>query len=407
MTGFSKLKVLDFTGELGPYTGKMYAGLGANVILVEPITGSPLRRIGPFYKNEPGTETGLPHLYFNAGKRGLALDLAHAQGRQLFRDLCTRADLLIESCAPGYLDGMGLSYEVLRKDNPKLVQTSITPFGHSGPLSGAVGSDLTCAALSGFLHLAGIDNDKPVRAPDNQSYRMAEAYASVGSSIALYGAQRTGQGQFVDVACVEACAMALESSPQLWDLEGKIRRGRGREAASGSIHPCGDGYIVLLAIVTNSKASWDAFVNWMRDEDAENWTTFANDKWLDSGYRASQEGYEIFCRIFEKYAATRTKLQLYETGQKHNVAISPVSNGRDLLENPQLNHRGFWQRVRNEALGGDVVYPGAPYEFGEMQWRFGSNAPRLGEHTSEILRELAYSPSDVGEFKKMGAIYAE
>lgn len=72
---------------------------------------------------------------------------------------------------------MGLSYEVLRKDNPKLVQTSITPFGHSGPLSGAVGADLICAALSGFLHLAGIDNDKPVCAPDNQSYRMAEAYA--------------------------------------------------------------------------------------------------------------------------------------------------------------------------------------------------------------------------------------
>jgi len=236
---------------------------------------------------------------------------------------------------------------------------------------------------------------------------MAEAYASAGSAIALYGAQRTGQGQFVDVACIEASAMALESSPQLWDLEGKIRRGRGREAASGSIHPCADGYVVLLAIVTNSKASWDAFVNWMRDEDAENWTTFANDKWLDSGYRASQEGYETFCRIFEKYAATRTKLQLYETGQKHNIAISPVSNGRDLLENPQLSHRGFWQRVRNETLDGDVVYPGAPYEFGEMQWRFGRNAPRLGEHTSEILRELAYSPSDVGEFKKMGAIYAE
>lgn len=405
--GFSELKVLDFTGELGPYTGKMFAGLGASVILVEPISGSRLRRVGPFFQNRPGQDTSLPHLYFNGGKRSLALNLAGEHGRWIFRDLCTRVDLLIESAAPGYLDGLGLSYEVLSKDNKKLVQTSITPFGRSGPLSGCVASDITCAALSGFLHLAGVDDDKPVRAPDNQSYRMAEAYAAVGSAIALYDARRTGQGQVVDVACVEACAMALESSPQHWDLEGKIRRGRGREAANGSIHPCKDGFIVLAAIVGNSRGSWEAFINWMRAEDADEWMTFQDEKWLDSRYRASPEGFDTFCRIFERYASKCTKSHLYETGQTHKVAISPLSNGKDLLENRQLNHRRFWQRIPNDRLGADITYPGAPYEFSEMKWRFGTNAPGLGQHTFEILQEIGFSDSDAREYQRLGIIHAQ
>jgi len=185
------------------------------------------------------------------------------------------------------------------------------------------------------------------------------------------------------------------------------RRGRGQEAANGSIHPCADGFIVLVAIVGNSKASWDAFVNWMRNEDVEGAMEYSSDKWLESSYRSSKDGYAAFCRIFEPYAATRPKLYLYETGQRYNVAISPVSNGRDLMENPHLSHRGFWQHIQNEALGGNVVYPGAPYEFGELQWRFGRNAPRLGEHTSEILRELGHSALEIDAFSKSGAMYAE
>ena len=404
---FSELKVLDVTGEIGPYTAKMYADLGADVIHLEPLSGDPLRRIGPFYKTTPGSEAGLPYFYFNAGKRGGALDLAHERGRRIFRELCARADLLIESCVPGYLDGLGLSHAELSRENPKLVQTSITPFGRSGPFSQFPGSDLTCAALSGFLYLAGIGNDKPVRAPDNQSYRMAEAYAAAGSAIALYRSRRTGTGQLVDVACVEACAMALESSAQQWDLEGKVRRGRGREAGSASIHPCGDGYVVLVAILTDSKPSWEAFVGWMKGEGVEDWEVFEDDKWLESAYRASNDGYMTFCNIFERYSTKTSKLYIYETAQRYKVAVSPVSTGRDLLDNKQLSYLDFWKSVQNDALDGHLVYPGAPYEFGELLWKIRRNAPRFGEHTHEVLQELGYSPSHIDELEKSGAIYAE
>lgn len=404
---FSRLKVVDFTGELGPYAAKLFASVGADVIHVEPLNGDPLRQTGPFYKNLRTPNSSLTFNYYNTGKRGIALSLEHDAGKQAFLNLCSSADLLLESCVPGYLQRHGLAYEDLSRSNSRLVHTSITPFGHTGPSAGHVGSDLTCAAMSGFLYLAGLDHEKPVRTPDSQTYRMAEAYAAVGSAIALYHAKRTGHGQFVDVACIEAAAGALENATQFWDLEGKIRRGRGREAGTATIHPCADGYVAVVAIMGRNKLMWEPFVKWMRDEGVEEWEVFDHDKWIESSYRESKEGYETFCRVFERYAAQHDKRYLYETGQRFSVAITPVSNGKDLLENPQLLYRGYWKTARNEVLGGDLVYPGAPYEFGEIEWSLGRNAPRFGEHSSDILVELGYSQQDIDRLVKTGAVYAE
>ena len=101
------------------------------------------------------------------------------------------------------------------------------------------------------------------------------------------------------------------------------------------------------------------------------------------------------------------KRYLYETGQRFNVAITPVSNGKDLLENPQLLYRRYWKTARNEALGDDLLYPGAPYEFGDIEWSLGRNAPRFGEHSCEILAEHGYSEQDIECLVKAGAVYAE
>lgn len=406
-TCFSTLKVIDFTGELGPYAGKMYAGLGADVIHVEPLSGDPLRMRGPFVGGEPQKEASLQYLYYNTGKRGIALDLATERGRDVFRRMCSGADLLLESCTPGYLESIDLSYAALSRANPKLVHTSITLFGHSGPRAGQLGSDLTCSALSGFLYLGGVNGDKPVRAPDNQAYRMAEAYAAVGSSIALFNARRTGQGQFVDVACLEAQAMALENAAQCWDLQGVIRRGRGREAGSATLHPCADGYIALVAIIGRDQGSWACFVDWMRSENVPGWQAFDDERWIDAAYRASEEGYATFCRVVEGYTRSRCKAELYETGQRYKVAVTPVSDGHDLLDNPQLKHRAFWKTLHNEAVGAAVTYPGAPYEFGALEWRLGGNAPRFGQHTREVLRESGYSDAQIDTMITAGAVYAQ
>jgi len=401
----SGVKVLDFTGELGPYAAKLYAGLGADVIHLESPAGDPLRKLGPFYKNKPGSDSSLEFLYYNAGKRGMAIDITRDAGKDIFLKLCADADLLFESFAPGYLDKLGLSYDRLSALNPKLVQTSITPFGSFGPYKDLPGSDLTTSAMGGFLFLAGVGNEKPVRVSDNQAYRMAEAYAAVGGSIGLFFAQKTGVGQFVDVCCMEAVGMALENAAQFWDLEGINRRGRGAEAASATVHPTKDGYVALVAIVGKNKAMWQPFVKWMKEDKVEEWEVFDDDKWISPDYRSSKEGYETFCRIFERYTRQHDKLTIYERGQANRVAISPVSNGKDLLENPQLQYREFFKTIHHENLGGDVTYPGAPYEFGKLTWRLGNAAPTLGQHTAEIMKSLGYPPSEIDTLAKEGIIY--
>ncbi|BBO86006.1 CoA transferase [Desulfosarcina ovata subsp. sediminis] len=404
-TSLSGIKVLDFTGELGAYASKLYAGLGAEVIHLESPAGDPLRKCGPFYKNQPGSDSSLQFLYYNAGKRGMVVDITQTAGKDIFLKLCADADLLFESFAPGYLEGLGLSYDRLSAVNPRLIQTAITPFGSFGPYKDFPGSDLTCSAMGGFLFLAGIDNDKPVRACDDQSYRMAEAYAAVGSSIALLFAQKGGVGQFVDVSCMESVGMALENAAQYWDLEGKNRRGRGTEAGSATVHPCKDGFFAIVAIMGRNRVMWEPFLQWMKEENIEEWEVFADDCWIDPGYRESSEGYETFCRIFERFTMQHDKQTLYEKGQAHRVALTPVSNGKDLLENPQLRFRDFWKTLQHDNLGGEVVYPGAPYEFGELEWRLGKPAPTFGQHTAEIMREIGYSESEISALAKGGIIY--
>ncbi len=402
----SDVKVLDFTGELGPYASKLYAGLGAEVIHLEPITGDPLRKKGPFYKGEKNNiEASLQFLYYNGNKKSLVVDLHREEGRNIFLRLISKIDIFMESCVPGYLTNLGLSYENLKEINPKLVQTSITPYGSVGPYKDYPGSDLTCSAMGGFLYLAGIDNEKPVRACDDQAYRMAESYAAVGSSIALLHAKRTGEGQFVDVSAMESVGMALENAAQYWDLEGSIRRGRGKEAGSATVHPCKDGFIAIVAIMGKNKIMWEPFVKWMKDENVEDWQVFEDPRWIEPSYRRSDEGYSTFCRIFHNFTMKHDKLSLYERGQANRIALSPVSNGKDLLENPQLKHRNFWQTIEHENLGGEITFPGAPYEFGELDWRFGFPAPKFGEHTAQILESLNYNKDEIAVFSKEGIVH--
>lgn len=400
----SDIRVIDFTGELGPYAAKLYAGLGADVIHVEPIGGDPLRTIGPFYKNKVGRERSLQFLYYNAGKRGMALDLKKEEGMEIFAKLCATADVLLESTVPRYMDSLGLSYDTLSAFNPKLVQTSITPFGSFGPFCENPGSDLVCSALGGFLILAGVGGEKPVRASDNQSYRMAEAYAAVGSALAVFFAKQTGVGQFVDVSCMEAVGMALENAAQYWDLEGVNRRGR-KSAGEGSVHPCKDGFVVLAAIMGKNKVMWEPFVQWMKSENVEEWELLDDDKWIEPAYRLSDEGRETLCRVFERYTMQHDKLYIYEAGQAARVAISPVSNGKDLLENPQLKALDFWETIKHENLEGEVTYPGAPYELGNMRWRLGNPAPTYGQHTEEILSELGYAKDEIKSLSTKEVIY--
>lgn len=162
--------------------------------------------------------------------------------------------------------------------------------------------------------------------------------------------------------------------------------------------------MVIVAIMGKNKGMWNYFVQWMKDEGVEEAEVFEDSKWIDHRYRESAEAYKLYCRIFEKFTMKHTKKYICDSGQAHRVAISPVSNGKDLLENPQLNYLDFWKRLKQPSLEGEVVCPGPPYEFGNIEWRIG-NAPTFGQHTAEVLGECGYSLDAIDALDKEGAVY--
>jgi len=398
------IRVLELAGEVGSYSGKLFADLGADVIHIEPPEGDPTRMKQPYYLDNPNLEGSLHYQYFNTNKRGMVLDITTAEGREIFLKLVKTADILIENKPPGYLDKLGLGYSQLSAVNPKLVHTSITPYGQNGPYKNYPQSDLACMAMGGFLYLAGHVDQKPSRAYGDQAYMMSSLYAAMGSIIALYHAEATGEGQFVDVSMQECVATALENAVQYYDLEGIIRRSSGGSEAGYGPYPCKDGYVFVIAAMGKNRYLWDPLVDWLVEEKVEGAEILKSDEWLDPTYRQKEEAKKTFKRIVEPFLLKNNKLYLYEESQRRRCCVFPVSDPKDVYENPQLRYRKYFKTLYHEALGGEIHYPGAPYEISDIPWQLEKPAPVFGQHTKVILEELGYAPDQIESLKERGVV---
>jgi benzylsuccinate CoA-transferase BbsE subunit len=198
-------RVLDLTDGLGSFCTKLLADFGADVIKVEPPEGAASRRQGPF---RPGGFTSDDSLYFafyNTNKRSLTLNLGDAQGQELFRKLVERSDALVEDKSLGEVRRSGIEYKVLKAINPRLVMTSISPYGRSGPWSQYLADDLTVMAASGYLHITGEPDEKPILLGNAQSHFPGSQFASVVTLAALFHRDNvSGRGQWLDVSAMES-----------------------------------------------------------------------------------------------------------------------------------------------------------------------------------------------------------
>ena len=196
----------------GPMCGKMFADMGAEVIKLEPPgAGDAMRAHPPFPGDIPHPEKSGPFLYLNTSKKSLTLDPATPTGAEVFRKPIARADVLIENHPPGYLDSIGLGYEALHALNPRLIVTSITPFGQTGPYRDWKGTDLIefAMSLTGYNTPTMIDDaerENPLRAPGHQAEMMGATAAAAASMFAVFHRDHTGEGQWIDVPCWQAIA---------------------------------------------------------------------------------------------------------------------------------------------------------------------------------------------------------
>lgn len=404
-------RALDLADEKGFLAGKILGDLGADVIKIEPPSGDPARNIGPFYHDIPDPEKSLYWFAFNANKRGITLNIETIDGQELLKKLVKTADVLIESFPPSYMVGVGLGYSVLSKINPRIVMTSITPFGSSGPYCNYKGSDAILMALGGLTYISGNPDHPPVRISSPQAYLHSGAYAAVGSMMALYHQQMCGKGQQVDVSIQECCEWASYFTPEWWDMQKVVFKRQGMWRNFGptrlrTVYPCKDGYVScwILAGPVGGRGR-KALVKWMDNEGM-------SDDWLNQfdfdAWDAATTTQEICNRIAEtvgRFLLTKTKDELFDFARRVDLFLAPFNSVKDLRENPHSKARGFWAELHHPELGSTINYPGQFIRLSESPITINRRAPLIGEHNKEIYQgELGLTSEDLVRLKEAGAI---
>ena len=400
------VRVLDLSGPMGVYCGKMFADLGADVILVEPPCGTALRREPPFIDAHPGMERSLTYAYLNTSKRGITLDLDTPSGQALFRSLAATADLVIETETPGVMARRGLDYAALSAIKPSLVLASITAFGQSGPYAQYEGQDLVALALGGLLYLGGYPDVAPTRVYGNQAFMCANMYGAVAAMIAVLEAEQSGQGQHVDVSMQECVVMGIENAAQFYDLEGTVRKrtaGDGRFAGHGMFE-CRDGYVYMLAGGIGENRFWGRTVKWLMDENVEGAERLQAPEWTDLDFLRTADAKRTFKEIFTRWSRTKTKGEIFHEGQRRHLPIAAVNSPADVLENRQLQYRGYFVGLEHPLRDQPMIAPGAPYRLSESPWRIQRPAPRLGEHNAEVYEGIDVDRAALARLHSAGVV---
>jgi len=380
--------VLEIADCRGEYCGKLLADLGADVIKIEAPeagTAASTRRLAPFYRNEPHEDGSLSFLYLNANKRSMALDLESADGVDVFERLAASADVVVVSDRRQL---GGVDTDRLSAAYPQLVVTYITDYGLTGPWSGYLGSDLTAHALGGSAVCIGRPDDPPVTLPARQAFTMASAYAAASSLAALHHAQETGCGQLIDISVVETVVSFSHVCGAGRYLEDGIvpaRFGTGLVASVPSgAYRCSDGLIYLMV---NRPLHWRALARWIHEVTGN---AEVLDRMFDGPSSARQPYRELIDIFIGELCERFTVTDLYHEAQRRHLAMTPVAAVPDLERDPHLKQRGYFVEVVHEHTGAQR-YPGPPYRPSKTPWAIRRPAPRRGQHTEEILAEIAAS----------------
>src|SRR5229473_7341108 len=410
-------RLLDLSDEKGALCGKIFADLGAEVIKVEPLEGCPTRRIPPFLEDIPHPDRCLYSIAFHAGKKSVTANLANADGRAIVAELATHADFLVESLPLGHLDAIGLGYDALAERNPRLIYTSITPFGDTGPGKDYQWADIVSWAAGGMMYLMGDEGRPPIQMSLPQAGLHAGGEAAVSSLLAHYPRQIDGLGQRI-VVNMQACIVwTLMNEQAMPILHGNYlsRSGIFTGAIGGrrkTMFRCKDGFISGLLAGGPYLPSTNATIEWMREEGAApEWLTregglksltpegfmSANVKDFDELERAED--------AVERFFMTKTKREIWENILKRRILAAPVTTAADIANDPQLKDRDYFVEVESKALGRTLTLPGAFAKLSKTPIGPAGAAPQIGEHNHDVYRELlGKRPDQLAELRAIGAI---
>ena len=407
-------RVLDLTNERGMLCGQILGDLGASVIQIEPPGGSPVRKLGPFFEDQPSPDRSIYWWAYNRNKRGITLNLEIAQGRELLLRMSEGADFVIESENPGAMAALGLGYNDFAARNPKLIYVSITPFGQDGPKAHYADTDLIVMAAAGPLILYGDEDRPPIRMSVPQAYLHASADAAGAALIAYYELLRSGEGQAIDVAATQSLGLAMQSVM----LAAPIRASDTRRMAGGVkmgpirvplVWHAKDGQITAVFLFGSALGPFTRrLVDCLYEVGAcdeamhnKDWIAFGDE--LLSG-KAPMEEYERYKNVLAEFIASRTKAEIFQLAREKGLLMAPVATVADVLENPQFHDRAYWQKLDHPELGRSFPYPGPFARFSRTPITYRRRPPLIGEHNAEVYGELGLTAAQIADYRRRGII---
>ncbi len=398
------VRVIDLTHyTAGPYGTRILADYGADVIKIErPGGGDPARRIGPFYHDEPDLEKSGLFLFLNTNKRSITLDFKTEKGKRIVKELVKDADILIENFPPDVMPSAGLGYEELSQINPRLVMTSISNFGKTGPYKDWVGLDLTLYAMGGNMWGSGDPELEPLKTAGRMASFHVGYAAALATALGLTNAELRGQGENIDVSYFEVTLQSIDGRMQKllgyqYNNQVPMRVSPGASLGLGSgIYPCLDGMFMTTAGAAQ-------FPNMARMVGAEDILTQPG--WDTVAGRSRPEAAEEWEATLIPWMLERTTKEVQRACMEYGVLGGPVNTIENLMNDEDFDARGFWQTIDHPATG-PLTYPGfnsrIHFEDGERPAR--RHAPLLGEHTVEILKEIGIEGEEVSLLRSEGVI---
>ncbi|MDR7455319.1 MAG: CoA transferase [Armatimonadota bacterium] len=388
------LLVLDLTRALaGPYCTTMLGDMGARVIKVEsPDGGDDTRGWGPpFVGGESAYFLGV-----NRNKESLTLNLKHPAGQEVLRRLLARADVLVENFRPGIMDRLGFGYAAVAAAYPRLVYASISGFGQDGPYRERVAYDLIVQGMGGLMGTTGEEGRPPVKVGVAVTDIAAGMFAAFGIMVALHVRARTGRGQHVDAAMLDAQVGWMTYQAGHYFATGENPR------RLGSAHPSlvpyqafrtRDGYV---NVAVGSEAIWSRFTQ----------AVGAPHLAADARFRTNADRVahrDALVALLEELFASRTTAEWTRALEAAGVPAGPIYLMADLFADAQVRHRGMVVEV-DHPRAGRIRQTGVPVKLSETPGRVAAPPPVLGQHTDAILRECGFDDAAIAAMHRDGAV---
>ena len=383
------IKVLDFGRYIaGPFCGALLGDYGAEVIRIERVDGSEDRFVTPVTNNQEGAM----FLQLNRNKIGFTVNPTKEKGREIIEKLVKESDVVIANLPEDTLFSMGLDYERLSKINPKIVLTSNTAFGTSGPYAKRVGFDGVAQAMSGAMDMTG-DPDVPSKAYSPYVDFCSASLAAYGTLLALMEREKTGKGQRVQTSLLQSALTMTNSlviEQELLKVDRVASQNRAQTSGPSDTFKTKDGWILVQTV------GQPLFNRWVELVGAEEWIN--DERFKDDLSRGNNS--KLISEKMSEWCAERTNEEAMKELESSRIPVGEVLKAKDVMKDPHIKEKGFFQDTSYPGLEENLPIVGPAVELSANPGEIKLRAPLLGEHNDKILTDLGYTKNEIEQFKK-------